>query len=109
MSVAALEINLTQLSRVADATPSKSIITPDGAQVTTTRVVSEEVLKETGARYEGCRCDELGLAAGMLVTDLIELGSGCTGETIDGRKVHRVNSTGWVCQRLDLVRRRYGK
>lgn len=67
------------------------------------RSVSAEVLAETGEKHPECQCDKFGLAAGITMPELRDLGAGCT----DGR-----NPGGhgrFVCPRLDKVRRRYGK
>lgn len=104
-----LEINLSTLAEIASPPVTQVGATTASGETTRVAVVSAEVLEETARRYEGCRCDELGLVEGLPVNELIYLGSGCTGETIDGRKIARHNRAGWVCQRLDLVRRRYGK
>lgn len=63
-------------------------------------VVSAAVLAETARTNRNCHCEDHGLKAGMLVEDLIELESGCTGLP---------TGPGWVCPRLDAVRRKYGK
>jgi hypothetical protein len=70
--------------------------------------VRQRILDATAARYRDCRCEELGLEAGMATRELVLLGSGCTGETIDGRRVRPLGSGGWVCPRLDTIRRHYG-
>lgn len=63
--------------------------------------VTSAVLADTKRRHPGCRCEEkVGLREGMPVAELQELGSGCTGLEAGGQ--------GWVCERLDLVRRRFG-
>lgn len=73
-------------------------------------VVTAGVLAETLARYPDCRCHlespvtpGYKLEEGMPSSDLIELEEGCTGSRQSG------GATGWVCPRLDLVRRRCGK
>lgn len=74
--------------------------------------ITEAVLAETLARYPGCRCTELGLQAGVRITDMISLGAGCCGSgdhvSLDGKQRWFVAS-GYVCQRLDAVRRVYGR
>lgn len=73
--------------------------------------VREDVLAESRERYPRCRCEELGLRAGMPVAELVELEAGCTGSL--GRRrlgtFYHDYQAGWVCDRLNLVRRRHGK
>jgi hypothetical protein len=59
-----------------------------------------------------CRCEELGLRAGMPVGELIDLEAGCT-SSLNKAKLNGTKAThsdrGFVCPRLDTIRRRYGK
>lgn len=84
----------------------KSVSNGNGGS-TRVSIVSAEVLAEI--TDERCRCEELGLRAGMPVKELIVLGSGCTGETMFGARLRPAREPGWVCNRLDRIRRRYGK
>lgn len=89
------------LSRaLGDGTPREGLAT-----------VGEDVLADTRNRYPECRCEELGLRAGMPVEELIELEAGCTGTP--GRRrlgtLYNDYQAGWVCDRLNHIRRRYGK
>jgi hypothetical protein len=70
--------------------------------------ISAEILAETKSRFQTCRCEELGLEEGLHVDELVFLGSGCTGETMDGRKLPGRRPM-HVCQRLDTIRRRHGR
>lgn len=69
--------------------------------------VRGEVIAETRGQYPECGCEELGLRAGMPTAELIDLEAGCTGA------IHRFGSPGarggWVCERLNKVRRQHGK
>lgn len=105
-----LTINLTALDRIIEG--QSRIIESGGTGRGTGAHVSAEVLAETLPRDPGCRCDEMGLREGMPVAELILLGSGCTGEDPFGRlgpRKRNRRSGGWVCNRLDTVRRRYHK
>lgn len=110
MKLAELDINMEQLQRIA-ANPTPARAAPgqgrSGARGRGGTYVSTEVIVDAQGANPGCRCEELGLRAGMPVIELVELGSGCTGQTIDGRKV-RAGQGGWVCNALDTIRRRYG-
>jgi hypothetical protein len=55
-------------------------------------------IAESAGDHPGCRCD---LRASMTRTQLVELGAGCTASRYFG-------DIGWVCPRLDHVRRRMG-
>lgn len=74
--------------------------------------VPDTILTETRSRYPECRCEELGLEAGMPTSRLIELEEGCAGSRqrarLEGRTI-RVGDSGWVCPRLDVVRKRCGR
>jgi len=108
----ALTIDLSVLAQIASPPVEQPAPSKDGGtKYVRVASVSAEVLAETAERYDHCRCDEMGLVAGLPVRDLIELGSGCTGETPSGVRgpYKKRGSAGHVCQRLDLVRRRYGK
>lgn len=110
MSASGLEIDLTRLAEIASPPVVGTSAGTDGGGSSRIAVVSAEVLEETGQRYPDCRCEEMGLQPGYPVKELSNLGSGCTGETPFGEKgPNRRGEGGWVCQRLDLVRRRYGK
>lgn len=74
--------------------------------------VSAEVLAETLKSYPKCRCEELGLRAGLPVAELIELEAGCTSSHAKARFENRRvdhHDRGFVCDRLNTIRRRYGK
>lgn len=78
-------------------------------------VISELVLASTLNDYPTCRCEEHGLHAGMTVIDAIDLGAGCTAsdthwEEINGtREWVSSPGKGFVCPRLDKIRRTYGR
>lgn len=107
-----LTIDTARLARVADnPTPRRAAAGERATRRGRGRggmYVTAEVLADAAGTYADCRCDELGLVVGMATSDLVELGSGCTGETPDGRRLKPAGSGGWVCPRLDTVRRRYG-
>lgn len=64
------------------------------------RRIKDHDVASTGATYPKCRCESIGLRAGITVDQLLRLGSGCTGNNISG--------SGYVCPRLILLRRKYG-
>ncbi len=63
--------------------------------------VTEAVLVDTLREHDHCRCEELGLVPGLPVAQLRDLGAGCCDTRFD-------QSKGYVCGRLDRLRRRYG-
>lgn len=77
--------------------------------------ITEAVLAETGTNYPGCKCEQLGLRAGVRITDMISLGAGCTASadrwlTIGGQKFWvNTGGPGHVCERLSAVRRTYNR
>lgn len=113
MRLAELNIDIDRLDRViARPTAQRSVngSASRGGRRVSAGVVSAEVIADAMGANDGCRCEELGLEAGMPVRELVFLGSGCTGETIDGRRVagRGPGRGGWVCNALDTIRRRYG-
>lgn len=78
-------------------------------------LISELVLASTLQQYPECKCEERGLRAGMSIVDAIDLGAGCTAsdthwEERDGvREWVSSPGKGFVCPRLDKVRRIYGR
>jgi hypothetical protein len=57
------------------------------------RVVSDYVVQITRTRYPSCKCEDHGLFAGMTFDSMMRL-TGCR--------------DGWVCPRLDSLRREMG-
>lgn len=109
-----LVIDTTKLARIIEAPTRVSSVTMrgEGGEALRVSVVSEEVIAETRERYPACRCEELGLYAGMNIGELIRLEEGCTGTRqraqLMGLGVPTAgNGGGWVCERLDKVRRTY--
>jgi hypothetical protein len=56
------------------------------------------VIAESAKGHPRCRCE---LRADMTRDELVALGAGCTAS-------RHVGDVGWVCPRLDTVRRRLG-
>jgi hypothetical protein len=63
-------------------------------------VVPDDLIAETATRYPECTCENHGLHAGMRVDQLWSLHEGCTRG--------RGRTPGWICPRLDTIRRRCG-
>lgn len=74
-----------------------------GAGAGSATIVTDALLAETAERYPDCRCTEpgVGLMDGMPASSLWHLEAGCTGG------VHY--TPGYVCPRLNEVRRRVGR
>jgi hypothetical protein len=108
-ALAGLVVDRSRLQRVIDAQTAiatartRAIENGDDPNAITIerRIVSAEVVASTAERFPGCKCDELGLEAGMPVASLATLSEGCTAGS--------GYSPGFVCPRLDTVRRTYGK
>lgn len=100
-----LTIDVPRLERIIDAPITRAAPgeRQPGRRGRGGSYVTAEVLAETAT--PACRCHELGLVVGMPVADLLSLDSGCTG--VDSPL--SVGGGGWVCERLDKVRRRYGR
>lgn len=75
--------------------------------------VTADDLESTRDRWPECRCEELGLRVGLPVAELVDLEEGCTGSRqrarLQGTDVGYAGPGGWVCPRLDKIRRRHGK
>lgn len=113
MRLSELTIDIDRLDRVIERKVIARATRVNGSGARRTRgagVVSAEIIASAMGANERCRCEELGLHAGMPVSELVELGSGCTGETPDGRRVagRSAGQGGYVCNALDTIRRRYG-
>jgi hypothetical protein len=110
MRLSELTIDVDRLNRVIERKTQRAApsVNGTGRRSSSSATVSAEVIAGAMGANEGCRCEELGLRAGMPARELVELGSGCTGQTIDGRTVGGRTGAGWVCNALDTIRRRYG-
>ena len=112
-----MTVKRSTLQRIAEATQAREAAAANGNGESSgsTRHVTPEVLAATREDYPTCQCEELdpGLRAGMLVSELILLEEGCTGSRqrawLSGSAPSHSTPPGWVCQRLDKVRRIYGK
>jgi hypothetical protein len=101
MTLTGLKINRWLIEDVIDnagLTRSKG-----GSGSSPTAGVSEYSIETTRREYPRCRCEDLGLFAGMTVYALMRLGAGCTAGP------NQVGSIGWVCPRLVKIRRMHGK
>lgn len=109
MKFAGLAINTAALDRVSDTHARGE--GPEGDA--SLRIVTPEVIAATREQYPDCRCSELGLAAGMRVNALVELEAGCRGNPgrsrLSGEPMSHRDPPGYVCERLNKVRRIYGK
>lgn len=111
MRLKGLHISTVRLQEVLSraSTPASSKTSNggrrSGGRSTDEARVSQAIIAETGTRYPDCTCEEddrVGLHAGMTIEELQHLGSGCC----DSRfRMHG----GWVCPRLDAIRRAYGR
>ena len=87
-----MQVSLSQLKRVI---ARESIIKETNFnQQKLTKRVDNLILITTGQRYPECRCEDLGLRAGMNMAELTLLGSGC--------------KQAYSCPRLDKLRRLHG-
>lgn len=111
MRLAELDIDVEQLQRVIDR-PAVQRAAPGDASVRRRgrggTYVTEEVLAAVLGDEPACKCEELGLHAGMHVNDLAALGPGCTGVGVKVGDHELRPGTAWVCHALDTIRRRYG-
>lgn len=96
MSGNRLTLRRDLMRATADATAQRAARSAGGGS---TARVSRAVLDAVLSTRPECRCDEYGLHAGMYVSELALLGSGCCGH---GRAPY-------VCPALDELRRRYGR
>jgi len=87
-------------------------LTSNGNGAESVMEVEESVLADTLLRYPSCRCERLGLVAGMPVDKLVTLEEGCTGSRqkaqLQGSR-SLAGDAGWICERLNRIRRRYGQ